>query len=306
MNRRTGRYQLAVAYRIYPKISKTPIVFPDDKLALSELCLDSFARSLRGVRAKLYAILDGCPLEYEALFRQYFPSEDLEIIRVPGIGNAGTFERQIEILGSQDDSEHVFLAEDDYAYHPGALEKMLRFMASTPGVDFVTPYDHPDYHELELHSGCSTIEEFDGIRWMTAATTCLTFLSTRGTLRQAGGSFGTYSRGNRDSSLWLSLTKERVFDPLRMLRWRMRDPDTWKHYSRAWRHGWRQHLAGRKWNLWAPVPSLATHMESTGIAPGFDWEASLDARARHLKLPRRRTGRSARGSTSGSDDTPWL
>ena len=39
-------YDLAVAYRIYPGVSKVPPVFSQDKLKLAEFCLKSFKDSL--------------------------------------------------------------------------------------------------------------------------------------------------------------------------------------------------------------------------------------------------------------------
>lgn len=56
-------YDLAVAYRIYPKVSKPArsLPFGDDKYQLSEACLKSFKESLGSLRVKLWALLDGCP-----------------------------------------------------------------------------------------------------------------------------------------------------------------------------------------------------------------------------------------------------
>jgi hypothetical protein len=58
------RFDLAVAYRVYPGISKEPAVHADDKLRLAELCLRSFKEALGTLRVKVWALLDGCPPEY--------------------------------------------------------------------------------------------------------------------------------------------------------------------------------------------------------------------------------------------------
>ena len=64
----TARYthDLAVAYRIYPSVSRPALGLPfsDDKYRLSEICLHSFKESLGSLRVKVWAILDGCPPEY--------------------------------------------------------------------------------------------------------------------------------------------------------------------------------------------------------------------------------------------------
>jgi hypothetical protein len=43
---------LAIAYRIYPRVAKPAVALPfsDDKLRLSEICLRSFKESLGGLR----------------------------------------------------------------------------------------------------------------------------------------------------------------------------------------------------------------------------------------------------------------
>ena len=91
-------YDIAIAYRIYPGVSKVPPVFSDDKFKLSELCLCSMQKALKGVNAKLYILLDNCPPEYKKLFKKYFSEEDLELIELDGIGNGGTFKLQMDIL----------------------------------------------------------------------------------------------------------------------------------------------------------------------------------------------------------------
>ena len=80
-------YDVAVAYRIYPKMSSpTPPVFAEDKLQLSEFCLKSFKNSLGGLRVKLWVLLNNCPPVYETLFTQLWPAEDLVLVRYPGVG----------------------------------------------------------------------------------------------------------------------------------------------------------------------------------------------------------------------------
>src|ERR1700739_4266701 len=120
------RYDVAVAYRIYPKVAKPPqsLPFGDDKLRQAEICLRSFRNSLGSLRVKLWAILDGCPQEYRTLFQRYFAPEDLVLVEVNGIGNRATYAKQLEILLSQCDAEYVYFAEDDYLYLPDEFSRM--------------------------------------------------------------------------------------------------------------------------------------------------------------------------------------
>src|SRR5579862_8471581 len=112
---------LAVAYRIYPGVSKIPAVYPTDKFELSKLCLLSFRESLGCLSFKIWAILDGCPPEYWEMFRRVFKEDELEIIEGGAVGNLLTFSMQIDLLTSQSEAEFVFFAEDDYFYFPNAL-----------------------------------------------------------------------------------------------------------------------------------------------------------------------------------------
>jgi hypothetical protein len=261
-------FDLAVAYRIYPGVSKSPAWFMTDKLRLSEMCLRSFEAALGGMRVKIWALLDGCPPEYEALFRDLLQKRSLEIVPLNRIGNLGTFSRQIDLLTRQDDAEYVYLAEDDYFYFAGALEKMVEFMRENRDVDFVTPYDHPDScytsSRLERHF----VKPWGDRYWRTASSTCLTFLTSRHTLIQTASMFQSYSAGNLDCSLWLSLTEKlRLANP--RIHWN--DLLRVKIWGKTWLWGWRRILFGKRYRLWAPLPTLATHMESTCLSPLVDW-----------------------------------
>ncbi len=266
-------YDLAIAYRIYPKMSKPAIGLPfsEDKLKFSEICLRSFKESLGNLRVKLWALLDGCPEEYAALFQRYFEDQDLVLVPLPGVGNQATFEKQIEILLQQEDSDLIYFAEDDYFYLRDQFPLMVRFLREGQSVDFVTPYDHPDCYQLELHHEPKWVTVFEEHHWRTAASTCLTFLTRKGTLAKYGRTIRTYSRGNSDCAMWLSLTKRRVFNPLAPLRYFVKGEYYWKIFVQAWLFCWRQILFGRAAKLWVPMPGLATHLAAGLLSPGIDF-----------------------------------
>lgn len=268
-----SKYDIAVAYRIYPKVA-TPALglpFSDDKLRLSDYCLRSFRDSLGPLRVKIWVLLDDCPAEYEDLFRQHFSHEDLVLVPLPGIGNQKTFLRQLQILTEQNDAELVYFAEDDYVYQPDQFQLMMGFIQSCKDVDFVTPHDHPDYYDLELHSGPNSIRVFGNRHWRTAASTCLTFLTTRRTLRRSGHVLRTYGLRNFDSSLWLSLTKKGVFRPIDFCRWLIQKPFLAKVITKSWLYGGLQILFGKKYSLWVPLPGIATHLDANRLGPAVDW-----------------------------------
>jgi hypothetical protein len=274
-------YDLTVAYRIYPGVSKAAIGLPlgDDKFKLSELCLKSFRESLGTLRVKIWAILDGCPDEYEGLFRKYVPSADLVIVRLDRVGNGASFGKQIDILLGQDDAGLVYFAEDDYFYLPGQVPEMLEFISANSDVHFVSPYDHLDCYLLDLHRTRKWIRVHASHHWMTAASTCLTFLTRKETLAKYESIFRSYQRGNNDCGLWLALTKERVFNPFVVARHIVRQLPGWRGLPKAWRYCWRQIAFGRKENVWVPIPGIATHLNRSLLSPTVDWCALMNREA---------------------------
>lgn len=294
-------YDLAIAYRICPKMAKPAIGLPfsEDKLRFSEICLRSFKESLGNLRVKLWALLDGCPEEYAALFQKYFEARDLVLVPLPGVGNQATFGKQIEILLQQEDSDLIYFAEDDYFYLPDQFPLMLRFLREGQGVDFVTPYDHPDCYQLDLHHEPKWLTVFEGHHWRTAASTCLTFLTRKSTLVRYERAFRTYSRGNNDCAMWLSLTKRRVFNPLAPLRFFARGEYYWKIFVQAWLFCWRQIVFGKAARLWVPLPGIATHLAAGHLSPCVDFLELMRAEGAGLEC-----GIDVSGTLHESFDSP--
>ena len=238
---------LAVAYRIYPGVSRSPAFFSTDKFKLSEMCLRSFKGALGRLKVKIWALLDGCPPEYEELFRSTFLGSDLEIISLDGIGNYATFSLQIDILARQAEAPYVYFAEDDYFYLPDALQKMVAFMREHKDVDFVTPYDHPDSYYTSSRFERHLVRPYGDRYWRTASSTCLTFLTSRQNLVRTQSAFRTYSRGNWDCPVWLSLTQKYELLSLRV-HWR--DPSRFSLLRLTLKWGYKVLLFARRYRLW--------------------------------------------------------
>lgn len=285
-------YDLAIAYRIYPKVAKPALELPfsEDKLKLSEICLRSFKESLGELRVKIWVLLDACPPEYEELFRKYFAKEDLTLIPLPGVGNQTTFRKQIEILLEQNESELVYFAEDDYLYLPRQFSQMICYLRDHEDVHFVSPYDHLDCYRLEIHQHPKRIRVYKAHHWRTAASTCLTFLTRKETLRQKAAVFRTYCWRNQDCSLWLSLTKHSLFSPFRFFRFLRRQPAFAKLMAEAWLYCWPQILFGSTMTLWVPVPGIATHLDANALSPTVDWEELLKRQAEMMAFEGEQVG----------------
>lgn len=288
-------YDVAIAYRICPRISGRPPVFQNDKLRLAELCVKSLKAGLGTLRAKVWVLLDNCPPEYERLFTDLWDANDLVLIRYPGIGNRGTFMEQIRVLATQTDATRVFFAEDDYLYLPAQMQNAVDLLDQHKEVDFITPYDHPDYYSLRVHRHKHQTIGCGGHRWRTVATTTCTFLTRQSTLVAARPVLESYYRPilfNRvtDNAVWLSLTKHGVFNPFNIVRYVIPHRFWAWGFLVAWAANWRHILFGRRMNLWAPKPSLATHMLAGLLGVGVDWSQELrrqtTARSRsHLSKP---------------------
>jgi hypothetical protein len=266
------RYDLAIAYRIYPGLSKNP-AFYRGKWDLFRDCILSFRESLVGLHAKVWAILDGCPASYEAFLRSMFSSSDLEILHEPGIGNQRTFARQMEVLGTQEEADLVYFAEDDYLYCPEGMAELVDFHQSNSEVHYSSPYDHPGYYSgpkrlpLDQH-----IIRFHGRRhWRTAVCNTCSFLTSRSILRQDWQTIGTFALRNTDMGMWMSLTKRFIFSPSFLLNGWQGDRLMLRSWIRCWRLGWKPNLLGPQRRLWSPMPALATHLEEACLAPGCDW-----------------------------------
>jgi len=76
-------------------------------------------------------------------------------------------------------SEIVYFAEDDYVYLPNQFKIMVNFLKQNPNVDFITPYDHPDFYYHQLHRYKSFIKLSATHHWRTIASTTLTFLTSK-------------------------------------------------------------------------------------------------------------------------------
>lgn len=277
-------YDLAVAYRIYPKVAKLAQSLPlgQSKLQQAAVCLSSFRKSLGSLRVKLWAILDGCPSEYRRLFEDHFAAEHLVVLEVDHLGNRATFAKQIDILLSQQDAELVYFAEDDYLYLADQFPRMVDFLRSHADVDFVSPYDHPDCYHLKLHREPKWLRVHEGHHWRTASSTCLTFLTRKTALARYERTFRTYASRNNDCALWLSLTRHRIYDPFLFAAFLASRNSHWQIIAKAWRYCWPQILSGRTATLWVPVPSIATHLCEGHLSPATDWITLMQQEASAL------------------------
>lgn len=276
----SNHYDLAVAYRICPAMSRMPPpIFADSKYRLAALCLHSFKAAAGDMRIKVWALLDNCPPEYESLFTELWSPEDLVIVRHTGIGNQGTFKQQIRILSQQEDSEFVYFAEDDYFYRPNTFRRMIALLHTGSGNTFITPYHHPDYDAPNLHpQHLRTKHSVQGDDWISELSTTCTFLTSRATLHRAISHLDIYTHRwacpAGDLAMWFCLTKREIFNPFFFLRQLFNRRLFWAwSWLSAWLMGGRMILFRPKFTLLAPSRSFATHMNAMQLDKNVDWQS---------------------------------
>jgi len=262
-------HDLAVALRIYPLISKNPIIHSNNKFELVKTSLMSFKTSLKGLQVFFYFILDGCPFEYKTLIRDIFKNDDYIIYETDSIGNLATFKKQIEILTTQNYSEIVYFAEDDYLYQPNLFYKLIDIVKSG-NADFATCYAHNDLFTHPIHNHKRKVKYINDHFWMEANSTCLTFITKKSTLIKTQKIFLTYINGNNDCSIWLTLTKKHVLNPNSWFRF-FNNKECIGIIKVAVKKSLFYYLTSPKYSLWVSYPAIGTHLEQHTESPGYDW-----------------------------------
>ena len=271
-------YDLVVAYRICPKISKIPPAYPTDKYKLSKFCLESFKRSMEGLKVKIFVIADNCGDEYLDIFKDNFDSSDLEIISLVNCGNKGTFKRQIEVLSAQKYSDIVYFAEDDY-YYIKNIKNMIGFLKSGQG-DFVTPYEHPGSYEENNVIGNKEFY-FGNQKYLTVQHACLTFMTTKEKLLKNQKYLLIFSDWfGSDFVVWGCITLGFTFFKYFWFLFDFKNftTENLKIFGSMIFFAWHRFLFNKKYRLCMPVKTLATHMESTCLSPGVDWNLYFEGK----------------------------
>ncbi len=274
---------IAVAYRIYPGISKTPAYFSDDKMKMAELCFASFMQALEGLQYHIWILFDNCPADYEAMCLRHCKPEFMTFLHFPGIGNALTFEQQILILEKQDFSENIMFAEDDYFYLRNSIRLSLQCISSMKDADFVTPYDHPNYYTLPIHQHKSEYRQIGKQMWKTVNATCLTFLTTKKQLQFVRTIFLTYKKNNYDASMWLAITQLGLWTSSFLFA-AIKDPLHKRIFIKLYLFSLVHILFKSSKKLWAAQPSLNTHFEKSDLAKDIDWKYYVEMLANEIGI----------------------
>lgn len=126
---------MKVFYRISPYLSTHPNPLGSDKIEIVQRCWMEFPKEGHEV----IILNDSVPKEYLWQFKQFRPT----IIDCSGMGNMGTFHKQLELVSLLPNDEKVFLVEDDYLWEEDAL---LIIEEALDQLDLISPYDHPGHY----------------------------------------------------------------------------------------------------------------------------------------------------------------
>ncbi len=270
------KYNVVIAHRVSPCLSKTAVGF-SSKFELVRTCSTTLKVAIAKISGivKLYVILDGCDKEYEDLYNRLFSDSDnveLELINTASIGNSATYEKQLQVLKNNLDTEYLYFSEDDYLYLENAFTEMIEMMRT--GADFVSPLDHPDnYNTLYSNTQVERLVHIAGtMHWQTVDSTCLTFMCKPKTFLTALPILRTYADGIPDTLMWFGLTKRNVrmsklFKYLvkYLLRLKLSRRELLSLWTlKALRS---KCIFTKQYTLWSPIPTLALHLSSESLPP---------------------------------------
>jgi hypothetical protein len=248
------------------------------------LALESYLGSLGDVTdaGDLVFVVDG-PMAEAELARLRRAGE---VLQLDGVGNSSSYRSALDLAygrASWGDDDLVYFAEDDYLYRPGALPAVHGAAVRIATAAFFTPYDAPDYYDLDVHRRYRKAHEpdrwdVDGITWRAVRSTTMTFAARLGALRRVAPLhvLGTRGRYPRDFDIWSgTLTYAHRYRLARSLPYSPRTTPV-----RGPRPGLAANtraLFGRPPGLLiAPEAPLATHGEADWLTPGADWAAIAD------------------------------
>ena len=226
---------------IFYRLANQPAAQPKEKLteATKEACLQNCADVFGSSRLTVFGD------RLDKATKDMVDSLGIQLIEVNEGSGGGTFRRAAREAMEMDDSEVVYLLEDDFLHLPHAPEAIMDGLGS--GASYVTLYDHPDkYIDGKMGGNPPVKDGGEATRllcgnvchWKITNSTVMTFASTVGQLRH-------------DWNVFLKYCPGRYTDDYKLFR-------TLRRKGRT---------------LLSSVPGAATHCESKFLSPFTDWTA---------------------------------
>ena len=121
-----------------------------------------------------------------------------------------TFELQLQLVEECHKSQNCLIIEDDYIMSKECLFDLCACLANFPN-SFFTPFYSRDYDNMAFHNYRREFIEINNKMWRKVNSTTLTFSAKAATILRYQSNFQTFSFGNNDSSIWMSITKQTNF-----------------------------------------------------------------------------------------------
>jgi hypothetical protein len=252
--------EMTVFYRISDKGR------PKEKLANAGKlhCLDNAVQEFG--KESLMVLADNCnPETVDEIRARGLTFEETSL------GNAGSLQYLLELVGRLPDDEAVYLLEDDYLHRQGSKRVLLEGLEIA---DYVTLYDHPDKYRTAAKGGNpfnfaalqkNRIYLTASSHWRETNSTPMTFACRAGTLKEDMNVWQKHQRKKIPKSfrVFMELTQNAPADAIRFLLAGKRK------YFFVIMSNWL--LRRRMRRLISAIPAYATHAETEWLAPIIDW-----------------------------------
>lgn len=227
-----------------------------------ELCLKSMLVSYDLLRqqipASLKVLFDGelSPHDEWAKILKRIIEPRGVIIEKPHRGNCESTLNATYMASDYTNNHVVVIAEDDYLWLAPSLIGLYHALTELP-IHYATPYDHPVRYQPDYPLGAdyphwhNTIYVTSERHWRTQESTCMTFATTAGKLKEDLVYFEKYKDNGKGRPEDRELFRE------------MQGLGDYRYNNPA-----------RPRILVGPMPSLATHAHLPWLAPLIDWEGA--------------------------------
>ncbi len=165
-------------------------------------------------------------------FRELFKGFEVEETYYSNFTEGNIYSFHRQIDLANESKDNFFFIEDDYFFLPSSGKIIEKALTDPDMINgFLTPYDHPGYYSEETHNYKKEVKLLGGHHFQSVISTTLTFGGKYKSLVNEAQTMKKY--GWTDHPMWCDITQ--------------RVP------------------------LYAPIPTLATHMETPYLAPGVNW-----------------------------------
>ncbi|HTY88358.1 MAG TPA: hypothetical protein VMB80_12895 [Candidatus Acidoferrum sp.] len=270
----TYPYDVAVAVRVCDRSAVKPNLLDlTDRKQLILASMTSLAQSLSKVRAYCYLMLD-CEDDLAEKILSLFSSLPNATDR-RRLDWRQSFHEQARWLANQSVSGLACACEDDYLYRPDCFLAAVEFMRLYPSADALSLAYHAEYERrwVDRWSGSSPADRpvyCSQRHWVRQVSCTHSFLMRTSAVQSALPTLLRRTNETGDLGLWLALTKLRVRNPWSLVRGWGDGKFIVGSIGLAWLYHWRQILKGRQYLLYAPKPTLATHLERCSASLTWD------------------------------------